>query len=83
MRRSIAHHLGVSAPAHILLAPEDGRTRAWLYRLGAVIEEQVAEDGRVALSLHAGPELLGRLEDLPTVLLQRSRPVHTLPTPAD
>ena len=83
LRRSIARVLGVSAPAHILLAPEDGRTRAWLYRLGAVIEEDVTEDGRVALSLRADPALLGKLKGLPTVLLQRGRPVHTLSTLAD
>ena len=76
--RVIADALGVSAPAEVLLAPEDGRTRAWLYRLGAVIEESMAEDGRVALRLRADPVLLQRLESLPTVLLQQAGPVHKL-----
>lgn len=76
--QTIADSLGVSAPTEVLLAPEDGRTRAWLYRLGAVIDESVAEDGRVALQLRADPVLLERLESLPTVLLQRAEPVHRL-----
>jgi len=80
LRETIAHALGVSAPADVLLAPEDGRTRAWLYRLGAVIEESVAEDGRVRLKLRADPGLLSRLEALPTVLLQPGGGVHTLST---
>lgn len=76
--RAIADALGVNAPTEVLLAPEDGRTRAWLYRLGAVIEESMAEDGRVALRLRADPVLLQRLESLPTVLLQPAGPVHKL-----
>lgn len=78
LKRAIADALGVSAPTEVLLAPEDGRTRAWLYRLGAVIEEGVAEDGRVALRLRADPSLLARLESLPTVLLQQGEPLHKL-----
>jgi len=78
LRVAIAAELGVSAPTEVLLAPEDGRTRAWLYRLGAVIEEGLSEDGRVALRLRADPDLLARLEALPTVLLQQVEPVHKL-----
>ena len=78
LRQAIADALGVAAPTEVLIAPEDGRTRAWLYRLGAVIEEQMAEDGRVAMKLRADPVLIERLEALPTVLLQPTEPVHKL-----
>ena len=68
----------MSAPTDVLIAPEDGRTRAWLYELGAVIDEHTAEDGRVAMRLRADPVLIERLERLPTVLLQPAEPVHKL-----
>ena len=78
LKQAIADALGVAAPTEVLIAPEDGRTRAWLYRLGAVIDEQIAEDGRVAMKLRADPVLIERLEALPTVLLQAAEPVHKL-----
>jgi len=78
LKQAIADALGVSAPTEVLIAPEDGRTRAWLYELGAVIEEHMAEDGSVAMSLRADPVLIERLEALPTVLLQPAGPVHKL-----
>ncbi|MFV2089470.1 MAG: hypothetical protein ACC642_02330, partial [Pseudomonadales bacterium] len=67
-------------PREVLLAPGDGRTRAWLYRLGAVIGESIHEDGCVALTLRANAALLSRLEAEPAVLLQRAEPVHKLST---
>ncbi|NBC22741.1 MAG: hypothetical protein GVY21_04605, partial [Gammaproteobacteria bacterium] len=57
----IGEQLGVGAPTEILLAPEQGRTRAWLYRLGAVLDEQLREDGSLALTVQADAELLARL----------------------
>ncbi len=78
LKQAIADALGVYAPTEVLIAPEDGRTRAWLYRLGAVIDEQTAEDGRVVMKLRADPVLIERLEALPTVLLQPAEPVHKL-----
>jgi GTP-binding protein HflX len=78
LRRAIADQLGVRAPTEVLIAPGDGGTRAWLYQLGAVIDEKLSEDGRVALTLRADDSLLARLESLPTVLLQRDEPVHKL-----
>jgi len=83
LRTEIAARLGVSAPTRVLLAPEDGRTRAWLYRLGAVMDESLSEDGRILLKLRADQALLTRLEALPTVLLQPAEPVHTLSTLAN
>lgn len=78
LKQAIADALGVTAPTRVLIAPEDGRTRAWLYRLGAVIDERMAEDGRVDMKLRADPALIERLESLPTVLLQPAQPVHKL-----
>jgi len=66
----IARCLGVSLPTEILLEVEDGKTRAWLYQLGAVIDEKLAEDGRVALTLQADSQLLATLRTKPSVLLQ-------------
>ena len=80
LKAAIADLLEVNAPQEVLLAAEDGRTRAWLYEVGAVIEEGLAEDGRVALKLRAGPALLARLQALPTVLLQPAQPTHKLST---
>jgi GTP-binding protein HflX len=54
--------LGVYRPAvRILLAPEDGQTRAWLYAQGAVQSEDIREDGSVAITVLADEQLLGRL----------------------
>jgi GTP-binding protein HflX len=78
LRAAIAQALGVSPPTQLLLSADDGRTRAWLYRLGAVMDETVAEDGRLALKVRADPSLLERLSSIPTVLLQQAEPVHKL-----
>jgi GTP-binding protein HflX len=83
LKQQIAAALGVVAPTEALLAPEDGQTRAWLYRVGAVIEEGISEDGRLRLMLRADQEVLDRLARLPTVLLQRTGAVHKLSTLAN
>jgi GTPase len=58
---AIGARLGVSAPTEVLLSPAEGRTRAWLYGIGAVLDENVREDGSLALTLQADADLLGRL----------------------
>ncbi|MCZ6617427.1 MAG: GTPase HflX [Gammaproteobacteria bacterium] len=68
--RAVGVEFGVTSPTEVLLPAEDGRTRAWLYDLGAVIAEQINEDGSVALTLRADAYLLERLSRLPKVLLQ-------------
>ncbi len=83
LREALADALGVRAPLSVLLAPEDGQTRAWLYEAGAVIDEGVSEDGRLQLTVRADEALLERLESLPTVLLQPAAPVHKLSTLAN
>ena len=67
---AVASRLGVTAPTEVLLPPEAGRTRAWLYRLGAVLSERVQEDGSLALMVQADQDLLSRLSMQPRVLLQ-------------
>ena len=71
----LGYELGVSARStKVLLAPGDGKTRAWLYRLGAVIEEQHTEDGQIALEVRADAQLLEQLARTPSVFLQVNEP---------
>ncbi len=69
LESAIAGILGVTEPTEVTLPPEDGKTRAWLYQQGAVIEEHMAEDGRVAMTLRADDELLRRLRSVPSVFV--------------
>ncbi len=78
----IARCLGVGVPTEILLEVEDGKTRAWLYQLGAVIDEKLSEDGRVALTLQADPQLLATLRTKSSVLLQTGDALPKLSAPA-
>jgi GTP-binding protein HflX len=72
LRDGIAEILGVTAPTEVVLPPQDGKTRAWLYQQGAVIDETIADDGRVSMTLRADEELLRRLKQMPEVLLSRN-----------
>jgi GTP-binding protein HflX len=54
--------LGVIAPHEVQLAGSDGRTRAWLYQSGAVLDEQTMEDGSLRITLQADDALLKELE---------------------
>ncbi len=64
----IAQRLGVGAnPATVTLPVEDGKTRAWLYRIGAVVDEQLGEDGTIALQVRADKRLMERLQNIPRV----------------
>jgi 50S ribosomal subunit-associated GTPase HflX len=69
LRTEIAGILGVTSPTEVTLPPEDGKTRAWLYQQGAVIEERFTDDGRVAMTLRADDELLRQLRSLPSVMV--------------
>jgi GTP-binding protein HflX len=67
----IGRNLGVSSqPAKVVLAAGDGKTRAWLYRVGAVIDEAHTEDGQVALQVRANAQVLDQLARMPSVFLQ-------------
>jgi GTP-binding protein HflX len=72
----IGSALGVAAPHEVVLQPSDGKTRAWLYRSGAVLEEALLEDGRLMLTLQANEFLIDELANTPEVLLRER---ETLP----
>jgi GTP-binding protein HflX len=76
----IGDALGVAAPHEVVLDSADGRTRAWLYRSGAVIEEQTMEDGSLHLTLQADDALLAQLRTSSDVLLRRNDAVHKIST---
>ena len=50
---AIGDALGVVAPHEVVLQPEDGKTRAWLYRSGAVLAENTSDDGCLVLTQRA------------------------------
>lgn len=58
---AVGERLGVTAPTEVLLGPAEGRTRAWLYDLGAVLGEATHEDGSLSLTVQADADLLRRL----------------------
>ncbi len=70
--------LGVVAPHKVVLDSGDGRTRAWLYRSGAVLDEQTMEDGSLQLTLQADEALLKQLERSPQVLLRGDSALHKI-----
>ncbi|MEQ8484494.1 MAG: ribosome rescue GTPase HflX [Pseudomonadales bacterium] len=63
---AVGRQLGVSAPTEVHLAAADGGTRAWLYGIGAVLDEQVHEDGSLSLTVQADSQLLARLARRPS-----------------
>jgi GTP-binding protein HflX len=69
----VAAKLGLAAPVELLLGPADGKTRAYLYEIGAVLEEHVREDGSVAILVRTDPVILARLQREGRVLLQPGR----------
>ena len=58
---AIGDALGVASPHEVRLDGGDGKTRAWLYRSGAVLSEEVLEDGKLKLVLQADNQLIERL----------------------
>ena len=68
----IGSALGVVAPHEVLLGAGDGKTRAWLYQSGAVLDETLLTDGRVQLTVQADEHLLGQLKKKSNVQLQES-----------
>ncbi|MEZ5560146.1 MAG: GTPase HflX [Pseudomonadales bacterium] len=64
---TIARALGLAAPAEVLLPPGEGSTRAWLYRLGAVLDERTEEDGSLTLTVRADEDVLAQLARRPGV----------------
>jgi len=74
----IADRLGIAPPIEILLGPGEGRTRAYLYQVGAVLEEAVREDGSTAILVRADPAILERIRREGRVLLQPGKAVPKL-----
>jgi GTP-binding protein HflX len=68
----IGSALGVVAPHEVLLGAGDGKTRAWLYQSGAVLDETLLTDGRLQLRVQADEHLLGQLKKKSNVQLQES-----------
>ena len=68
----IGSALGVVAPHEVLLGAGDGKTRAWLYQSGAVLDETLLTDGSVQLTVQADEHLLGQLKKKSNVQLQES-----------
>jgi GTP-binding protein HflX len=76
---AIAERLNVDAsPMRVHLAPSAQKTRSWLYRLGAVMHEQSAEDGGSELTVRLDRERLAQLERQPGVLLPAPQGVHRI-----
>jgi GTP-binding protein HflX len=72
----LSEALGVEAsPIEVLLPASQGKTRAWLYEVGAVLDEQIADDGQVSLTVRADDRLLHQLRRTPRVLLRNLDPV--------
>jgi GTP-binding protein HflX len=63
----------------VLLPVASGKTRSWLYGLGAVLDEQLKEDGRVELTVRLDERAAARLRKVPGVLLQGADSVHRMP----
>ena len=84
LAQAITERLGVdSSPTQVWLPPSAGKTRSWLYGLGAVLHEHTAADGGMELTVRLNPQSLARLAQLPGVLLPGSRAVHRIsPSPS-
>ena len=71
LKQGIGEALGVVAPHQVLINAADGKTRAWLYRSGAVLGEEVLEDGQLQLTLQADDFVISQLRKTPNVQLRQ------------
>ena len=75
LKEVIAQRLGVTnEPIELCLAPSNGKVRAWLYELGAVVGETLQEDGASTLSVRLDSEQINRLVAYEGVSLQEALP---------
>ena len=73
LKEVIAQRLGVTnEPFEVRLAPSNGKVRAWLYELGAVVGETLQEDGASTLSVRLDAEQINRLVAYEGVSLQEA-----------
>lgn len=71
LRDAIAERIGRGkCRIEVVLPAGAGRTRAWLYALGAVRHEAVGEDGRMVLDVELGRDAIARLARETGVFLQ-------------
>ena len=61
---AIGAALGVQAPVSLALPLSAGRARAWLYERGAVLREDITEDGGTLLTVRADPGVRAHLDRL-------------------
>ena len=74
LREAIGRRIGVAQSAvKVLLSPQAGRTRSWLYGLGAVMEETTLSDGHMQLTVRLTQGSIARLQREPGVMLQSSQ----------
>ena len=59
---AIGAALGVQAPVSVALPLSAGRARAWLYEKGAVLGEEITEDGGTLLTVRANPAVRAHLD---------------------
>ena len=80
---ALARRLGGQRRALKVLLPfSSGRTRSWLYGLGAVLDEQLQVDGRVELTVRVDERAEAQLRKVPGILLQGVRGNHRIhPSP--
>ncbi|HEY6599040.1 MAG TPA: GTPase HflX, partial [Pseudomonadales bacterium] len=83
LRQAIGERLGAdTSPTRVRLSPSAGKTRSWLYGLGAVLHEEAADDGGTELTVRLDAQTLAQLAAQPGVLLPVSRAVHRIaPSP--
>ncbi len=73
----IGSAIGVVAPHQVMLAPGDGKNRAWLYQSGAVLSETRLTDGSVQLTVQADDKLLGQMRQREVLIESSSEPIHS------
>ncbi|MGI9326256.1 MAG: GTPase HflX [Pseudomonadales bacterium] len=66
----LGQFLAEQTAAQLELHAGDGKTRAWLYRLGAVVGEEFRGDGKLVLDIRADAALLETLAKQPGVVLR-------------
>jgi len=83
LREALVERLGADAPPmRVRLAAGAGKTRSWLYGIGAVLDEKTHDDGCIELTVRLNAETLARLNAQPGVLLPGSKGVHRIsPSP--
>ena len=81
--QAIGERLGAdTSPTRVRLSANAGKTRSWLYGLGAVLHEEAADDGGTELTVRLNAQTLAQLAAQPGVLLPGSRGVHRIaPSP--